>query len=415
MLDIVVIWLCKVIYWFLRKTGRHGAALPGLVAERLRPGILKKLTSLPEGIVIISGTNGKTTTTHFIAQALRRSGKRVFTNHSGSNMTRGILASIVRYSTWSGKLPYDVAVLEIDEAYAAKLGPILKPRGVVVTNVLRDQLDRFGEIDYTAELLFKLADSATELVVFNANDSRLAKLASKRLKAKTASFGYDKTLKEHFVDDDSLYGKDKGTWLAADVMLKSFNNGQVEIYQGGHLLTIQSPTMSGWHNAINLTATFALLSRLFGITKPEEFESLEPPYGRGEVIEVGGCMLTLQLVKNPVGFRTAMDVGINQAALIVINDDIADGRDVSWLWDVDVAPLASRPTIICSGSRAYDMTVRLKYNDINVANTTPNILSSLEDFTRSNREGVVFLTYTAMLKTRTILNNLQDSRKVASI
>ena len=415
MLDIVVIWLGKLVYWILRRLGRHGAALPGLIAERMRPSLLKKLTKLPDGIIIISGTNGKTTTTHFASQVLKRSGRRVFTNHSGSNMTRGLLASIIRYSTFSGKLPYDVAVLEVDEAYAAKLGPVLKPRGVIVTNVLRDQLDRFGEIDYTAQLLFTLAQSATDLVAYNINDSRLVNIGLIHGPRKTISFGYAESVAKNFVDDDSLYAKKQHDWRKADVTLEAYSNEKITIAMGSSRTSIFSPHIAGWHNAINVTAVFALLSGLYDITLADAYKALEPPYGRGEIREINGCLLTLQLVKNPVGFRAAMDVGKNQPALIVINDDIADGRDVSWLWDVDVTPLANRPSLFCSGSRAYDMTVRLKYNDINVDNTTTDLKDSLTDFTKNNREGVVFLTYTAMLKTRTLLSTLQRKSKVGSL
>ena len=102
--DVFTILVGKSVYFVLRKTGRHGAALPGLIAERINPGLIKCLTGLPEGIIVVSGTNGKTTTTHLTAEVLRRAGKRVFTNHSGSNMTRGLLASIVRFASPTGKL-----------------------------------------------------------------------------------------------------------------------------------------------------------------------------------------------------------------------------------------------------------------------------------------------------------------------
>ena len=208
MRDLFTIWICKVVYWFLRKTGRHGAALPGLIAEKLRPSLIKKISMLPEGIIVVSGTNGKTTTTHLTAEALRRMGKRVFTNHSGSNMTRGLLASIVRFSSLTGRLPYDVAVLEIDEAYAAKLAPILKPKACILTNVLRDQLDRFGEIDHTAKLLKVLASHCTELVVYNVCDPRLRQLEIRK-GARAITYGYTDAIASNFPNDDEWHDSAK--------------------------------------------------------------------------------------------------------------------------------------------------------------------------------------------------------------
>lgn len=411
MLDLLTIWFCKLIYWILRRLGKHGAALPGLIAEKLRPGLLHKLTNLPDGIIVVSGTNGKTTTTHLTTQALRKAHKRVFTNHSGSNMTRGLLAGIVRYSSLRGQLPYDIAVLEIDEAYASKLAARLQPRGAILTNVLRDQLDRFGEIDHTAELLFNLAREVSGVVAYNACDSRLARVAKMQIKAKTISFGYAQQLKEHFPDDDTWYGDSKALIQSSDYTLKFFDGSNIRVGTAKQQLNISSSKLPGWHNALNLTAVVALLSELYGLDSSTIYSDLTPPYGRGEVMVVNGCRLVLQLVKNPAGFRTAMDVEPSLPALIVVNDAIADSRDVSWLWDVDVAPLAARPTIYTSGSRAYDMAVRLKYNEITVVNINTDVKSSVDGFIHDNRGGVVFLTYTSMLQVRTYLNKLMQKHQ----
>lgn len=410
MRDLLVIYICKIIYWVLRKMGRHGAALPGLIAERLRPSLLRKLTTLPEGIIVVSGTNGKTTTTHLLSEVLRRSGKKVFTNHSGSNMTRGLLASIVRFTTLTGKLPFDVAVLEVDEAYAAKLAPLLSPRAAIVTNVLRDQLDRFGEIDYTAQLLFTLSEQVTECVVYNACDSRLSKVGGMKLSAQAVSFGFDKKLQSHYPDDDSLYGAGY-TATKADFTLKSVADGYITVKNSAGTVSMDVSRLAGWHNALNLTAVYALVKSVFNNVDDSVFNVLEPPYGRGESLVFDGKRLVLQLVKNPGGFRIAMDVEPELPALIIINDAIADGRDVSWLWDVDVAPLGKRKSIFCSGTRAYDMTVRLKYNEIKVADTTTNIYDSIQKFIQNNSEGVVFLTYTSMMETRRILNKKMRAKR----
>ncbi len=403
MLDIAVIWICKIVYWVLRRLGRHGAALPGLIAEKLRPSLLSRLTNLPEGLVIVSGTNGKTTTTSLLAQVLKRSGLRVFTNHSGSNMTRGLLASIIRFSSLSGKLPFDVAILEVDEAYAAKLSPVLKPRGSILTNVLRDQLDRFGEIDYTASLLATLAENTTELVVYNSCDSRLYNIGQNIHSVETVSFGFKKNLEQHFPDDDSLYSKESNYRLS-EYTLEDVQEGHTSIKRPGGSIQVSNSYLRGWHNALNLTSVVAMAAKLFNCTDTSLFENLKSSYGRGEVLNVAGTELVLQLVKNPLGFRMAMDVEPGMPAMIVINDMVADGRDVSWLWDVDMQRLRSRPQIWCAGTRAFDIALRLKYEEINVDKKSTKTHKIIDDFISSNSSGVVFLTYTAMLDIRKYLN-----------
>ncbi len=397
-LDLLVIWFCKIVYKVLRISGRHGGALPGVYAEKMRPGLLNKLSTLPDGVIIVSGTNGKTTTTNLITQVLSKENKRVFTNHSGSNMTRGILSSIVRFTTLSGKLNYDVAILEIDEAYAAILGPLLKPRGVVLTNVLRDQLDRFGEIDNTASLLKKLAESATELVVYNASDSRLKKIEKMDIKAKKISYGYAQNIAVNFVDDDSLYG---GTKIEqkSDFQLTDYKDNKVFFNKN----IIKSKNLFGWHNALNTIGTYALCSKLFGINGTDIYDGLYPPYGRGEVVSYKDCDLTLQLVKNPAGFKTVIELMPESPTLVIINDGIADGKDVSWLWDVDFSSFSKRQAVYSGGVRAYDMTLRLKYEEVKVRETSISLEDSLEKFTSDNKTGIIFLTYTGMLQTRTYL------------
>ncbi len=409
LLDIITIWICKLVFKFMRLRGSHGAALPGLIAEKMNPGLLTILTTLPEGIIVVSGTNGKTTTTHLLSQTLTRMGKKVFTNHSGSNMTRGLLASIVRFSDLKGNLDFDIAVLEIDEAYAAKLAPILKPRACILTNVLRDQLDRFGEIDHTAKLLKILASETTKLVVYNATDKRLGDVPSiVKGKTKAIAYGFASELQNYFPDDDSLYSSAKKHIPKLSYMLESASEAQCSIrFKENTTVVLNRSLLPGWHNVLNLVSVYSLVSELYGVQDTEIFSRLTPPYGRGEIMRVGGSELTLQLVKNPAGFRTAMAVLPEQPALVIINDLIADGRDVSWLWDVDVSSFRDRPDVSASGTRAYDMAVRLQYDDIGCSDVDVDLEGALKRFIASHKSGVLFLTYTAMLGSRKILKNIQ--------
>ncbi len=406
--DVFTIWVGKSVYWTLRRLNRHGAALPGLVMEKMNPSLIgRALAGLPHGVVVVTGTNGKTTTTHVISAACKNAGLRVFTNHSGSNMTRGLLASIARFADSCGRLPYDIAVLEIDEAYAAKLASVLKPRYAVLTNVLRDQLDRFGEIDHTAALMGELAKHTTELVIANGQDPRIVKvLDAQTLAAKVVWFGHDTALAEHYPNDDDWHSKTPRKVIppgASWFVLHEMKDGLVTIKQPEGQLVELHTKLDGWHNGMNVCAAFSLIKNVLKNNLTDVFEGVSAPYGRGELLCIGEAKVLLQLVKNPAGFRIAMDVRSSDAALIVINDAYADSRDVSWLWDVDVEPLRKRPTILTSGTRAKDLAVRLKYAEISVASSDVSVEESLRNFMEKYNGGVVFLTYTAMLQVRKML------------
>jgi UDP-N-acetylmuramoylalanine-D-glutamate ligase len=186
----------------LRLMGRTGSALPGRVVEKLSPNFLAvMLAQLPGGVIVVSGTNGKTTTTKIIAKLLESQGLRVLTNPTGSNFVRGIISAVVDKASWGGKLPYDIAVFEQDEAHAVHFAKVVKPRGVLVLNVMRDQMDRFGEIDTTLRLLETLAQSATEFAVLNANDERISTILVKD-DVKTVWYAHSKALQPEFLTDD---------------------------------------------------------------------------------------------------------------------------------------------------------------------------------------------------------------------
>src|SRR5215467_9366403 len=173
-MNVAAVWLGKLVLAMLRLIGRRGNALPGLVVEKVFPGYLPRaITELSQGVVVVTGTNGKTTTTKMVATILGQQ-YRVLTNDTGSNFVRGAITATVEHATWSGRLPFDVAVFELDEAWAVRFVGVVPPRRALLLNVMRDQLDRFGEIDTTAQLLAKVAAATTGDVVLNRDDERIA-------------------------------------------------------------------------------------------------------------------------------------------------------------------------------------------------------------------------------------------------
>lgn len=421
-MQILSVFLGKFVLILLKLTGRTGSALPGLVVEKTNKKFLKRaLDQLPESFIVVTGTNGKTTTTKIISDLLRANGLRVLTNDTGSNFVRGVISAIVKNSTWSGKLPYDIAVLEQDEAHAVHLARRARPRGVVALNVMRDQLDRFGEIDTTSKMIGKLVHSASDFVVLNANDSRIAQLAGDAKAKRTLWFGHDPSLAADFASDDQHHSNGKAGFYQAkspDVSLFSQDSGNV-------VLTIDKTKyktqlqLDGSHNAINAIAALAtvreILPKITAENLIQSLEKIQPAFGRGEVIDLkSGAKLRVQLVKNPSGFTQSLKL-LDEAAYdhvgIMINDDHADGRDVSWLWDVDFTCLGRAQSISCGGTRAPDMALRLKYDEA----SSQQSQTSLNKYVRSiNKQlnqgstGIVFCTYTAMLQLRGELSKYSD-------
>lgn len=190
----------KGVRWASRLLHHGGSAFPGKVIETIDPGFLSRaLGRLPLGVVLVSGTNGKTTTTRMVASMLSDLGLKVFTNPTGSNFTRGVVSALLQRVTLSGKLDADIAVLELDEAYAVHFVKQVKPRYALLLNVMRDQLDRFGEIDNTARLLGNVAKTTTGTVVLNREDPRIAALAALTPQStKVRYFGLSDELKKLF-------------------------------------------------------------------------------------------------------------------------------------------------------------------------------------------------------------------------
>ncbi|MDR0888662.1 MAG: hypothetical protein LBM21_02050, partial [Coriobacteriales bacterium] len=184
-----------------------GSAFPGLVVEKLDANYAAKvLGKLPYGVCVVSGTNGKTTTTKIVSELLESQGLHVFTNNTGSNFMRGVISALLRRVTLGGNLDADIAVLELDEAHAVRFVERIKPRYSLLLNVMRDQLDRFGEIDYTASLLAKVACATKKTVVINREDARLAAIpAHDRLSADVTWYGLAPELRPKFPSDDDLY------------------------------------------------------------------------------------------------------------------------------------------------------------------------------------------------------------------
>lgn len=412
----------KVVRHVTRLRG-GGSAFPGLVIEKIDPGFTRDvLAALPYGVVIISGTNGKTTTTKMTVELLESQGFKVFTNRTGSNFARGVTAAILADIDYSGNLDADIAVLELDEAHAVKFVDVIPPRYSLLLNVMRDQLDRFGEIDTTAQMLAHIAKATTRTVVLNREDPRVAGIAE-TLPATTQTefFGLADELRQKFPSDDDMRSISKKVQVYdADVILKNFT-GNRAIFRFDNSEIAVPLKLRGIYNIYNAAAALTLTRAIAAerYNKKSLLEALgnvEPAFGRGETVMLDGQPVELVLVKNPSGFRLALESFSpdGYATMIAINDNYADGRDMSWLWDVDFDSLRTHGVAQVSGVRAYDMALRLQYDEVEIHQVEVNLDKALSDLRsrHPNTPKRIFCTYTAMLKLRDSLSKITTVEKV---
>lgn len=433
----------KLVRMISRATNHGGSALPGKVVETLDPGFLARtLGKLPYGVVLISGTNGKTTTTRMVASMLRDAGLRVFTNPTGSNFTRGVVAALVQEMPVFGtKLDADIAVLELDEAYAVHFVNQIKPRYSLLLNVMRDQLDRFGEIDTTAKLLSNVAHATKRVVVLNREDPRISALSKDVLPScKIKYFGLDESLRSMFPTDDDLHSDlgcdfngDSRNLPHADVVLAKVADNKADFLIDGHRKTT-SVKLRGVYNVFNAAAAStivrailadaakkdATLAKFDDDALMEAISRVTPAFGRGEVIEVNGAPVELVLVKNPIGFRLALasDKPANHDTMIAICDEYADGRDMSWLWDVDFTCFSGTGVTCVSGTRAWDMALRLQYDKVASRNVNTDLEEDVKTFVNGDFSSDaknakrIYCTYTAMLRVRSTLGQIASVKDV---
>jgi UDP-N-acetylmuramyl tripeptide synthase len=448
----------KVTGAAIRRLGRGGGtAAPGLVAERIDPDLLGKIARrLPQGTIVVAGTNGKTTVSRMLADILAAHGLRVAHNRSGSNLVRGVASALAGQANVLGAPRAEIGVIECDEAAFPEIARQLEPRVVLLNNLFRDQLDRYGELDAIAArwrpALARLPASTT--VVVNVDDPTLAAI-SEGIAAGRVAFGLDerdprcllaaiphaadaKSCRHcgHDLIYDRLYSAHLGAWrcpgcgttrpplaiAAAGITLDGLDGLRLVAIDSRAPEDAVAATLAvpGLFNAYNALAAIAVATSL-GVMSGTIVEALgtyRPAFGRIERVSYRGRTLTLALVKNPVGFNETLRMltqasgGLTIPTLIAINDLTADGRDVSWLWDVDfellsdgTAPLAT------TGIRGADMANRLKYAGVAEERITPlptDLGAGLDAFVDRlppGGDGYILLTYTATLGLRQVLTD----------
>ena len=431
----------------LRRGG--GTTMPGRVARAVEPRVLPLLSRrLRFGSVIVAGTNGKTTTARLLAHIMETLGRRPVHNRAGANLAAGIASALVEHADLLGRPSGDIGIFEVDEATVPRVVPHLAPRVAVFTNLFRDQLDRYGEIDHIAGLWRATSEALPPGVVLVANgDDPLVYDAVRGLPGRLVTFGIEDERRalpaiEHTAEARYCYrcgtpyeytltyfghmGRYRCSTCdtcrppidvaARDVVLAGPDGATFTLAMVREGRSVRMTTvLPGLYNVYNVLAASAAALQIGASLEQAAaaVASFAPAFGRAERIAVDGTELRMLLSKNPAGFnevlRTVLSGGPLPVVLIAINDNIADGRDVSWLWDVDVEMLAGRVAhVVVTGLRAEDMALRLRYAGIPEGAIEvqreygPALHAALAR--AAGRPLFVLPTYTAMLALREVLH-----------
>lgn len=437
--------VCRLVTFILQKLGRGATTLPGRVALKVKRNVLSDLSKNVK-VIIVTGTNGKTTSCRIIEEGLKTAGKTYFINKSGANLITGITASFIMNSTITGKNKMEYAIVECDENAFREVSRYIRADVVLVTNVFRDQLDRYGEVTHTLNAIKESVLNLPDATVCLNSDCSLTYSMSKDIPNKIVTYGvnvpFDKDAKEPEISDAKYcifckheykysyhtYGhlggfecsecgyKRKTPDFAVDSVEELKPNHSVVITDFNGDKNITKINIGGTYNIYNAIGCAAGLYAL-GISQENIYTALQNfngAFGRMEQFVSGDNKINVILVKNPAGFSQTMSflksIEDDFTMILSLNDNAADGRDVSWIWDVDFADIFKKSNvkdIYVTGKRCYDMAIRVKYEG--VGNREIKVIEN-EDYdklvdiaTSQGRDIYIVPTYTSMMTMRPVI------------
>ncbi len=436
MRKLLAVWAAKLASIAGRLVGKKSSSTPGAIALKLCPDLIRRLSvNVKQGVIVTCGTNGKTTTNNLLNTALQKCGYTTVCNSLGANMLAGVATAFAQACNLAGSLRADWAVLEIDEAYARRVFAHLTPDYMIITNLFRDQLDRYGEIDITMSLLNEAIDMAGDVkLILNGDDPLTARFGEGR---KAFYFGIseqvlpqvDETKEGRFCakcGKEQAYNYFHYSQLG-DYYCPHCGNRRPHIdfdarnvdLSGSMKFTVNGTPIDvnyrGFYNIYNILAVYGAL-QVMGI-QTDRFNQMlsdyKPQIGRMELIDLGKPFI-LNLAKNPAGFNQAIQTVMldkrKKDVIVAINDMASDGQDISWLWDVDFDKLCDENlnTLTAAGIRLYDLALRFKYADVKADRITKNMREALSGCLTTDAEVCyVLVNYTMLFPTQNTMLDLQ--------
>lgn len=401
-------------------TQSGGSAAPGLVALFIDSQIIRKLAKQVPKNIVITGTNGKTTTSAMIAHILSRSDVQIIHNSTGSNLSRGVASKLLSQSSWSGKIfNAEVGIWEADEAAFVDIISQTKPEHIILLNLFRDQLDRYGEINTIIDKWKKALGKASwqKTIYINGDDGHLEDF-KKNTTTEIQTFG----IAVSPVNFEKKSGKSDFD-IKAQIISTDIDNTEIVFGHKGFGKKLQIP-ITGIYNVYNFLAAYLVVNELQVSAENiiDSLTSFKPAFGRMEKIRVNDRAGLIALIKNPTGTTQVLEtikpmIKKDDILVFMLNDNIADGTDVSWIWDAHFEKITSSLSVYISGTRRFDMALRVAYagmkkESIHIEKNIDTIFSKIAE--HESKEGRIFIlpTYTALLELQEYLtkNGYKDEQ-----
>lgn len=446
----LAIWAGKMVIYISRILGNQGTNLAGKIVRKIYRRILTELAENIDGpTIVVTGTNGKTTTTNMIAEIIKQNHAAYIHNRAGANMINGITTAFIEKSNLLGTRHFDYALLETDEANVPLLLKELKVDYILITNFFRDQLDRYGELDHTINVIKDAVKDTDIELILNADDPLMVHFQN-QTGLKCWYYGFEETRYDTIEGAASREGR-FCVLCGQELNYSRYHYAQLGNFECSRChshnprphffaseldmspainmkineMEIKSP-YQGFYNAYNVLAAVAF-TNIIGIPADviqTAMAGFSPRAGRMETFAINGKKTILILVKNPTGLNQSLTMLASDTTeknlFIALNDNAADGRDISWIWDADVEPVTQPAAVIkqivCSGQRSGDIAVRIKYTGFDPQRIT--IKTSLQEGVETAVYGecqaaYILSTYTALFKCRKILVKMQKKSKIS--
>lgn len=434
-MNTILIFIGKIIVAVLRLFKRNAGNLPGIVLWRLTKGKCCKMFKVDCPIIAITGTNGKTSVTSCIAQLFEQNGKKIIINKEGNNLDTGICSLLLRHCTMSGKVDADYVIFETDESYVPVVYSQLKLETLVVLNFFRDQLDRNGEMETLIQKINGFCKTFEGNLILNGDDPNTARLGRANPNNKNVKYFH---AKPYAFATETIFEASEGRFcpFCGETLEYEYYQyshigkfrcskcgfGDYEPYITAENIDLEksvftadgheySPQLNSIYNIYNMTAV-AAAAKLYDIPENVADNVISKHIinnGRMETFMLGDRKTTLNLAKNPVGanmtLRVMNEMQVDKELLFVLNDKLADGIDVSWIWDINFSEFERVDRVITSGIRAYDIAVRIKCAGYPVDKITvcPDLDEAVAELAKTEGRKFVIANYTAVTPTRSAL------------